>query len=266
MIYNYFISPEHVLLWFRLMIALSLLTASLQHLINRFQFAENGLLPWQIIKKKSANRLFRSKFFDYVFNLKGFIWLNAIRIFLLPLLVYGDNISVLIILIILSFGIYIRTKLMANAADQINNVALIGLLINVIFGQYSSPSVIIFFFSAVLLISYFTSGILKFHEAKWQNGYYLKSIIASRNGNSSFYLQLMESIPAEIFKLSSKMTIGWQITGVLIPFLPLPLLYLYLFIGLIFHVSTGILMKLPNFIWTFLAFLPCLFYTNIHLT
>ncbi|OKS86048.1 hypothetical protein [Mucilaginibacter polytrichastri] len=264
MYYDFSANTHHVLFILRLFIAASLLVSSIQFLINHKQFGISGLLYWRLTKTKSQYRYFQGKYFNYLFNQTGFIYLNIFRILLLPAFVLSkDGFFITVVLALTSFLIYSRASSMANAADQLNNVALLGLSINHFFSKYGvDENMIIYFFSIVLIISYFTSGLLKIYERKWINGYYLKMTLMGRNPTNRSLQYTFRNTPDIIFNISSKIVIAWQLSSFIIPFLPKPLLFIYLTIGLVFHISTGVFMGLNNFIWTFTAFLPCLIYTN----
>ncbi len=264
MLYSYFTTASHVLFVFRWLIAISLFFSGIQHLINYRQFGEDGLLSWRYLKRKQKYVFFRTNVFGYLFDQKGFLTLNVLRILLLPCwLTNPSSFWILLTLTVINYAIYYRTALMVNAADQLNNIALTGLLIDRLVN--SSPSfAIIYFFSILLFISYFTSGILKLYEVKWHDGYYLKKILINRNYGSRWISKIIACTPDQIFAISGKVVILWQVTAFLIPFMPLPLFLIYLTIGVIFHIITGIFMGLVNFVWTFLAFMPGLIFLNFH--
>jgi len=266
MLYNYFTSAGHVLLIFRSLIAISLLFSGVQHFINFRQFRDDGLFSWRYLKRKPKYVFFRARAFNYLFGQKGLLILNLIRILLLPcFLIYSTSVCVLLALTIVTYAVYYRTSLMVNAADQLNNIALTGLLVNRLFDP-ASPFIIICFFSIILFISYFTSGLLKLYEVKWRNGYFLKKILINRNNDSvGWFGGVISCTPDLLFAVSSKIIIWWQVTAFLMPFMPVPLFLIYLAIGILFHVITGICMGLINFVWTFLAFLPGLIFLNFHL-
>jgi len=269
MIYDYFTISAHILKYIEIFLSISLLLSSLQHLRNINCFSSEGLLPWNILKKKKVYLWLRNDHYNFIFSKTGMLWLNIIRITLLPLFLYSSPeifMLTLIILTLISFLIYLRTSLMSNAADQVNNIALAGLLINQIFGSHSSDSLIIYFFALLLIVSYFTSGLLKIYETKWRNGIYLKQVLIMRNYGNPILIKLIDSLPEHVYLVLSQIIVFWQLSSFLMPFFPSVILYFYLFIGLCFHLTTGILMRLNGFIWTFTAFLPTIIYLHSKLS
>jgi hypothetical protein len=265
MLYNYFTNGEHVLFVFRILIGFSLIVSSIQLLINQKEFQKAGLLNWTILKRKNKYSHFRGKLFDLVYDYKGIVFLNVARIALFPFIVFCYNqVWPLFVLLVICYAIYFRTSLLINAAEQMNNVAITGLCMHQLF-EHTGQFYIIYFYSIILLISYFTSGWLKMYETKWQNGYYLKMILKTRNTDNKFYTNIINVMPDTWYPVLGKFVIWWQITTFAMPFMPPVLLYIYLAIALCFHISTGIIMGLNNFIWTFSAYLPGLIYVNAHI-
>jgi hypothetical protein len=166
------------------------------------------------------------------------------------------------LIVILTFFIYFRSAILCNAADQVNNIILTGLLIHYLLLRTTSEPAIIYFFASLLLISYFSSGILKFHQEKWRNGYYLKQVVLTRNYNNPVLSNKIGTLNKVWFKYMSAIVIFWQVTCFLMPVLPYPIFYLYLLTSLSFHLVTGLLLRLNSFIWTFTGLLPCLVYVH----
>jgi len=222
-------------------------------------------MDWAVIKGFSRITLLKGKLGEYLYNKKGFIALNILRIVILPFFCQSNNelfFFNLLFLTLVNSLIYIRTTMMHNAADQMNNIVLIGLLISQIFVKINSSDLVIIFFGVTLILNYFTSGISKFHQKKWHNGYYLRETLIHRNIENPSYLRVIKKIDKRVFKLSSPVVVYWQLSSVFTPFLPPALLLVFLFIGLCFHVSTGILLGLNNFIWTFIGLMSTLIFIN----
>lgn len=269
MIYNFFTIPAHILKFMEIFLSISLLLSSVQHLRNINCFSPEGLLPWHIIKKKKLYLWLRNDRYNFIFSKTGMLWLNVIRIVLLPLFLWSSAeifMLTLLFLTLITFLIYLRTSLMSNAADQVNNIVLTGLLINQILGGHSSSSFIIYFFALLLIISYFTSGLLKVYEINWRNGSYLKQVLITRNYGNPILIKLIGNLPENVYMVLSQIIIFWQLSSFLMPLFPTIILYFYLFIGLCFHLTTGILMRLNGFIWTFTAFLPTIIYLHSKLS
>jgi len=265
MIYSFFTDPLHVLLFLKFFISVSLLLSSIQHLINIKQFSESGLLPWSILRKRKSFYAFNTFLFDRLYNKNGFCWLNILRVIIVLLFIIDFkeiNFYLLIAVSLITFLIYLRTGLMNNAADQVNNIALTGLILNAIFRSINTDNIIIYFFSVLLIISYFTSGLLKINEIKWRSGYYLKRVLIMRSHHNENDGGFFQKIDNNYYQIFSQITITWQLISVLAPLFPYYILIGYVIIALFFHIATGIFMGLQNFIFTFTAFLPALIFLN----
>lgn len=267
MIYSFFTYPPHIIKFLEIFLSISLLISSLQHLKNIECYSPQGLLPWHILKRKNIYARFRNKQWDFFFGKSSMLLLNVIRILLLPLFILSERewfyFVTLVILTIITYIIYLRSSLMSNAADQVNNIILTGLVISHSLTGYTSGNTIIYFLACLLIISYFTSGLLKVHEENWRNGIYLKQVLITRNYDNPFLVRLINLVNNKVFKFLSQIIVIWQICSFLIPFFPPTIFYCYIVVALSFHIATGVLMRLNNFIWTFTGLLPTLFYLHV---
>lgn len=270
MIYNYFTYPPHIIKFLEIFLSISLLLSSLQHLKNIHCFSPQGLLPWHMLKRKNIYVWFRSERFKCFFGKRSMLLLNIFRILLLPLFILSEkeefHFPTLVILTLITYMIYIRSSLMSNAADQVNNVILTGLVISQSLTGYTSDNMIIYFFALLLIISYFTSGLLKAHEANWRNGVYLKQVLITRNFGNPILLKSLNLVNLKVFKLLSQIIVIWQLSSFLTPILPTAIFYCYLFVALSFHLATGLLLRLNGFIWTFTGLLPTLIYLHVNIS
>jgi len=265
MICNYFSLPNNVLEFLEVFVSISLILSSIQHFKNINFFSNDSLLPWNLFKKNYNAPFIQYDIFNHIFDKRGMLFLNILRIALLLLLISGNeekHLLCLVLVTLLTLLIYIRSAIMCNAADQVNNIILTGLLIHYIFLRTSTESMIIYFYASLLIISYFSSGLLKLHQEKWRNGIYLKQVLITRNYHRPRLLNKIRSISRRTFKSMSRIIIFWQVTCFLMPFLPNTLFYFYLFMCLSFHLVTGILLRLNSFIWTFTGLMPCLVYAH----
>jgi len=267
MIYSFFTYPPHIIKFLEIFLSISLLISSLQHLKNIHCYSHQGLLPWHILKKRNIYARFRGKRFNFLFGKRSMLLLNIIRTLILPLFILSERekfyFLTLFILTIITYIIYFRSSLMSNAADQVNNIILTGLVISHSLSGYTSGNMIIYFFASLLIISYFTSGLLKVYEENWRNGIYLKQVLITRNFGNPFLLNLLNLVDNKVFKFLSQTIVIWQICSFLIPFFPPIIFYCYLVVALIFHLATGFLMRLNGFIWTFTGLLPTLIYLHV---
>ena len=265
MIYNYFSEPSNVLHFLEIFVGISLMISSIQHLKNINCFSNDGLLPWDLFKKNYRPPLISHGTFNQIFERKGMFFMNILRIILLPLFIMGNkelHLLTLFLITLLTIVIYVRSAIMCNAADQVNNIILTALLIHYLISDTPSNPSLIYFYASLLIISYFSSGLLKLHQVKWRNGIYLKQVMITRNYHHPRLIKILRAVNRKKFKYISQVIIFWQVTSFLMPLLPGMIFYFYLFMCLSFHLVTGFLLRLNSFIWTFTALLPCLIYLH----
>lgn len=291
-----FHSTETCELWIRALLFFSLAISSFQNLYNAAQYSSRGLLAWKFLKYAYQRPFFESKIFDVLFSTAGFITLNSARIALV--LVGAASLAVpevLTALFVLQVLLYIRAFLVTSAADQLNTIILFFLLVCAWCPNPAIQTLSLCAMAIHTLFCYFANGLIKLLAHRWRDGSHLKSILLTENYSRKWLARQIDKrqiagqqitdrqitrqqttgrqttgIPGAppagriskttLFKWLSSTVIGWEVSAVLVPFLPEPLVWIFLAFGLCFHAVVGTVMGLNTFFWTFVSTYPAILF------
>jgi len=254
------------LLAVRTLLFLSIAIASIQNLTNALAYSSRGLLAWPFIKYAYQSKFVEARIFDKVFGQKGFIALNITRILAIAAAAATASATAtanttekiaLTTLLLLHSAIYIRSFLTMTAADQLNTILLAYLVIAAWFPK--TANLCCCGIAIQTLFCYFANGLIKAIEPRWTSGIHLKGILLTENYSRKTIKKLAEK---QNLKTLSRVVIAWELAAVIAPFLPKPLLYAYLAIGIGFHATIALVMGLNTFFWSFLATYPAILYLN----
>jgi hypothetical protein len=268
-----FHTAESVLPAVRALLFFSLAISSFQNLYNAPQYSNNGLLAWKFLKYAFQRQFFESKTFDVLFSNVGFITLNIARIALV--LVGAASLAlpeVLTALFVIQVLLYIRAFLVTSAADQLNTIILLFLLICAWCPNPAIQTLSLCAMAIHTLFCYFANGLIKLLAHRWRDGSHLKSILLTENYSRKWLArQIAKQQTAGVggglkpFKYLSGTVIIWEVSAILIPFLPEPLVWIFLAFGVCFHAVVGTVMGLNTFFWTFVSTYPAIIFLALQI-
>jgi hypothetical protein len=239
-------------------------------------YRQTGILCWTFVQLN--NRLFFRhamvrRIFYFLFSYPNVLFLITARLlltaYMLNLLYHGvspDEIRGLILLICVT-GILFdwRNTYSNNGADQLSNIILIAVSLSTLEGDGKPIKIFsIIFIACQAELSYLTSGFLKLLEKDWRNGHYLKGIFDTGNFGNRRFNEVLSKHPVFYKVISNVVIYGELCLGFAFLFPPYICLPLLAF-GLIFHLSTAIIMGLNTFFWVFSATYPAIWFISVHI-
>lgn len=254
-------SAESCLHAVRWLLFLSMTISTIQNIVNSVAYSSRGLLSWKILKYAYQEKLFERPVFDALFGRTGFILLNLARIALMAVAaVSGPSPLVMTALFVLNGALYCRAFLPMSAADQLNTILLFYLLGCAWFPSPGFLALSLCCMAVQVIVCYVSNGLVKALEPGWLNGAHLKSILQTGNYSRRAVALLAGKTGLRPFRLLSKVVIGWELSAIVAPFLPLDLLWAFLGIGILFHLTVAVVMGLNTFFWTFLSTYPAILF------
>jgi hypothetical protein len=255
-------SAESCLRLVRFLLFLSLTISSAQNIFNRIAFGPNGLFAWPLMKNAFHEKWLESPTLDIVFGKTGFILLNLLRIALLfagfmdyalPLVLPG--------LLVVSAVLYLRAFLAMAGADQFNTILLFLLTPCTLFPSPALQAISLVAIAGQVIICYFSNGLVKALAPGWWDGSHLKTLLQTGNFSRKWAARFAAVTDTSIFRLLGSMIVIWELSAVLALFLPLPLLWAYLGIGILFHLINAVVMGLNTFFWSFVSSYPAILFS-----
>jgi hypothetical protein len=239
---------------------------AIEIIIERHQYSSRGIFNFEVLRtdktwmlNKRLNPIFRI-LFDY----PNFIFLISIQLVTAVLIVSHifTNLSVYFVLIILSIHLltHIRNRYGMNGSDQLQVIIFASLLI-----FYLNPDDIlvqkfsIYFIGFQSLLSYFMAGLAKLVSPTWRDGNAISGIM----NTESFGNRLIAKILIDKPLLSKLICWGVIIFESIFPifiFGGIYTTYIFIIMGILFHLLLAILMRFNSFLWSFIATYPALLF------
>lgn len=242
---------------------LAMSVSSVQYLFNNNAYGPRGLFSWRLQKYLYQVKELERPVYDRLFGRTGFILLHAGRVLLMGFAFFSSRQApALTGLFVLNGILYLRSILSVTAADQMNMIVLFCLLVS---AWFPLPGVLILSLGGIAtqtLICYWCNGLTKALEPAWRNGSALRGVLQTEDYSRSGLSALAGDSPAWVVRRISQLVIVWELSSFLAPFVPPGFLWIYLGIGIAFHLAVALVMGLNGFFWTFIATYPAILFLN----
>lgn len=252
-------------------LALAVLVGTLEYLFLWRYLSQNGMFSWNVGQLIDFSALIRNDRRLLLFALSDRIFFTILLLRLVAaiyLLFYPfystPGTFALALITFASVASLVRTPYGHEAADQLVLVVAVASLIATIFRANESfyeYSVIMIAFQ--LVIFYMTAGITKLVSVDWRSGSALSGVGATL---AYGWPTLNQRIAARLvlYRLTTWCLMIWEATfglWLLSPFLT----SISLAIGVLFHISTSLLMGLNKFLIIFVGCYPCVLCVSVKL-
>lgn len=248
-------------------LSVSLLIAALEDLKNWHMFKSTGLLSWKVsrLSFKWPAKDLRLKLCNFLLHDNAFkcsFYLRACFSFLLLILSILNIISPILICILFFLHLLMnfRSPYGLDGSYQMQLVILFALSLGSVFGIDSQISIAcLLFIAGELICSYFIAGFSKFISPVWRKSSALHGIFSTRNFGHSFFYRLISQSEFLTILLSWYIFLFEMLFFTVLFFHP-AYTVIFFIIGFLFHLFNAIVMGLNNFLLSFLATYPALFY------
>jgi hypothetical protein len=244
----------------RWLLFISLTGASLQQLYNHKAFSSQGLFAWRLMKYAYPLPLFEGRAFNVIFGRAGFVILNLLRLTLIGLTITGPRPLLMTALFLVNALIYLRSFLSTSAADQVNSILLFYLLVCAWFPTTGVLSLCLCFIAVQTVICYVVNGLLKAMAPAWSDGSGFKGVLQTENYSRRGIAAMVGRTGQWPLRLVGWLVIVWELSAILAPFLPRELLFVWLGMGICFHLTIALVMGLNTFFWTFVSTYPAIIF------
>jgi hypothetical protein len=247
-------------------IAIAIFFQSLENLILRNYFSENGIWRWsQTIQ--DLNFLPRPilKVFDFLLKDKHFIFLLWARLISSFLLIFYPSLLFILILFLSSFFIAQRFRGSFNGgSDYMSFIILSALSVQALVPFAMVTKGVLWYIAIQAATSYFSAGIVKLKLDSWRSGQALTKFIQSPNYNPPLLMKnllnqkpiaLISSWVIMIFEVSFPMILIQKNTGYVL---------IWLLVGFIFHFVNIFIFGLNRFLLVWMATYPAIYFCTLY--
>lgn len=243
-------------------IAFAIFLQSIENLILRENFNENGVWRWS---ESIQELLFLPrpilKIFDFFLNDKNFLYIILVRLIASFFLIFYPSLFFILLLFFSSFFIAQRFRGSFNGgSDYMTLIILSALSVQAIFKGPLVTKGVLWYIALQAATSYFNAGMMKLKLISWRSGKALTKFIQSPNYNP----------PLIIKKLLGQRLIAFLASWIIIVFeVTFPIILIqkntnyalsWLFLGFIFHFLNVVIFGLNRFLMVWMATYPAIYF------
>ncbi|MCB0375929.1 MAG: hypothetical protein KDD04_08435, partial [Sinomicrobium sp.] len=259
--------------WIALFACVGLLLSTSEFLLrHKMLYSDRyGILSWNIVqiwwKFIDKNRVLKS-LCNAIFTHKGLRNLLIVRIVsIIALAFFMDHPVVqwgIFVLILLTLIIQNVISIYGNdGSDQILLIifSVFALCFTPFTGELLAKTGIVFI-AAQSCLSYFTAGTTKLISRQWRSGIALTAIFSTKTyGAEKPYRILKKYKPLGVILCWG--VILFEVLFPLALFVPLQYAFVFIGLGIVFHILNALIMGLNSFFWAFLATYPAILFANL---
>ena len=246
--------------------------SSLEDLANFQQFKDSGLLSWEVsrLQTRWTASGFIGNIVDYFLAFPRYRYVILIRlissVLIASLKFSGAAVALLLLLIVITtFSLYVRNPYGLDGSHQMNLILFVGLFFSSLVTDGSiAKEISIWFIAAQAGLAYFVSGTSKLKSSIWRSGSALTGILSTQIYGHRISYEFLSQHSA-VSMILSWMTILFECAFPAVFVVDLKYGILILAAGVLFHLSTAIIMGLNNFFWSFIATYPAILYCSLQI-
>jgi hypothetical protein len=245
--------------------SIAIIIDAIEIIIERNQYSSDGIFNFEVLgsyKRWMTNGKV-APIYNIILNYPNYIFLVFIQLIVAILVISHlfTNLSLFFIMIILLIHLlsHLRNQYGVDGSDQMQVIIFASLLA---FYATSDPIVqkfSIFFLCFQSLLSYFMSGLAKLSSPTWRGGMAITGITNTESFGNKVLSQILFKKP-QLSKLVCWCIIIFECVFPILIFTGIQSTVFFILVGMIFHFSISIFMRLNSFFWSFIATYPALLF------
>ncbi|MFD4033476.1 hypothetical protein ACFWVP_23935 [Streptomyces sp. NPDC058637] len=168
-------------------------------------------------------------------------------------------------LVVAAGNILIDTRFLfagSDGSDQMVTIVSVTLAVSSVLGSDSQLlGAGLFFIGAQACLAYSAAGVAKLISPAWRNGDAIRGVLSTRAYGVAAVTVFVQKSPMLALSLCWGV-IAFEVTFILAPILPLPVLAALLGTAALFHLCCAVVMGLNGFFWSFLSAYPAVIFLN----
>jgi hypothetical protein len=248
--------------WTQHLLALAVILSSLEGIVARARFPNQGLLSWRISRLRSEQFVVgpRARVLSTLLDGRR-IWVllgarAAAALCLVLTVAPLPSVTAAAVAVAASLVIHYAIPQGHDGSDQMTLIVLVALLI----ARLSPPGSValtacLVFIAGQVALSYFASGVAKLFGSTWRRGTAVSSILATRTFGSGPVVRVLKRVPA-LGVAATYATVALEVAFPLTYLLPQQAMIVALASFLLFHLVVATTMGLNSFVPAFAACYP----------
>lgn len=248
--------------------SIGVILSAFEWLSLRKHFTNSGIFSWEVRSISLHPNLYKS-LINFIFKYPNINIIYCIQIIVAVLIFFTTSMPIFLatccsIIAIISILLNFRTKEGISGADKMTRLVMIT---GAICFLKATPLIInagLTFISLQLILAYTTAGWVRLFVQTWRNGTDLGLILRQHTYSNEFIWAFTKNNKF-ILKVTALFILFFECTFFICILLPSPFFYLYIALGVIFHIGNAIIMGLNTFVWSFLSTYPALIWLHHYL-
>ena len=268
---NPFTDTQTAIRWIESLAAIGVALSSLEWLANARHLHDDGVLGWPIaqLRHPALCNGGGGWLLGFLFRYPVILVVLAIRLAAAVILLTGVPLGypramVTAVVTITSLSIALRSPFGLDGSDQMATFIFSNLTIARLLPTALVSSAFLWVIALQSCLAYFTAGIAKLISVQWRSGVAVTGISATRIYGSGLAANLVGERGWVCVALAWSV-IFTECSFPLCLTTPLQLSILMLAGGALFHVTSGVVMGLNTFIWSFVATYPAILWCHAQL-
>jgi hypothetical protein len=249
--------------------SIAVIIDAIEIVVERRQYSSSGIYNLEVLRTYKKWMMYRwiAPIYNILFDYPNYVFLVIIQLLVAILMISHlfTNLSLFFVIIILVVHIlsHLRNRYGMNGSDQLQIIIFASLSTFYITSATNGDPILlkssIFFLALQTIISYFMSGLAKLASPVWRNGTAIAGIMNTESFGNKVFAQILINNPL-LSKLICYWVILFECVFPILIFMGVNTTMFVLLNGILFHLSTAILMRFNSFLWSFIATYPSLFF------
>lgn len=264
-----YLTSAEVLQWTGRLLAVYVVIDSSEKLYLTKEYTGNGLFSWALLKKNSfftRRPAFVQGLLDIIFEMPVWVGLMILRLLCGAFILFfpfKEVTTVYCFSALFFVGSLINFRNIAYGAETENRFSLmiiLALLLQKIAPTHLVTMAVFWFIALQACLSYLTAGIAKLFNTNWRHGEGFIHIVGSYNLVPLKGVGLFFSRHYQASKFINWWVIIFECFFPLVMVIGRPYCWIFLALGIIFHASIAICLRLGKFFWVWIATYPVLIF------
>jgi hypothetical protein len=248
-------------------IGAGIVLTSLGQLAARRDLAPGGFYDWSVVRARRGwtDKGLLAAPLAALFSYPRVLAITVVQAIAALALVVGypalTTVAALPILVVTQVLLRVRFQWGTDGADQIMFIVVVGLLAFYVCPPGALRETCLAFIGAETVLCYFSAGVAKALDPGWRNGTAVPMIVRSREFGLVRLSALVDRNEG-LGKLLCWSTIAWETSAPAFVALGPRTCLGYLAAGIVFHVSVAVVMGLNDFVLSFVATYPAVYFLS----
>lgn len=232
---------------------------------ERQQYGSNGIYNYAVLKTsyKWMIKGWIAPVLDTVLNYPCYLYLVVLQLVVAFLIIShlfaSLSLPFVVVILLIHLLSHLRNRYGLDGSDQMQAILFASLTIFYLSPDPFVKQCCLWFICLQALLSYFTAGCAKARSAAWRDGTAMNDIMSTTSFGSKGFALVLAQKPL-LSKMMCWAVIVFECAFPLLAFAGVRVCFVFIAVGILFHLSTAMFMGLNSFFWSFVATYPAILF------